>query len=236
MTGRDLVTASLRLIGAAAPGESLDATEADDALNALNRMISSWSTESLIIYTRTRESVAMTPSTATYTMGASGTYSSTRAQKIVHALVRDETVSPAAEYPVKILSLEEWAGITQKGATAEYPHSLYHDGGFTQDTVTVYPVPTVAHKLVLYSEKPLSSISTLDTSVSLPPGYEEALIYNLALRLAPEYGRAVPDPVVMVATESKGAIKKANIRPHYLKCDPALVGSGGAFDIYTGEG
>jgi hypothetical protein len=233
MTGRGMITEILKTLGAVAPGESCTASEAVDGLAVINRMISSWSTEGLLIYTRTREAVALTPGTASYTMGTSGTYSSTRAQAIEEALIRDETVSPAIESPVEILSLEQWVAIQQKDTTAALPTSLYHDGGYPLETITLYPKPTVAHKLVLYSLKPLSALS-LDVEVSLPPGYEEALIFNGAMRLAPQYGKVASNEVVMVATEAKAGLKRANQRPAYLSVDAALV-LPRRFNIYTGD-
>lgn len=234
MTGRAIIAAALRKIGALAPSESVAASEASDGLSELNRMIANWSTEGLIIYTRTREAVAMTPGTATYTMGTGGTFSATRAIRIHEALIRDDSASPAIEYPVRMLTLTEWSAISQKDASGSIPHSLYADGAFPSEVITVYPRPTIAHKLVLFSDKPLSSISTLDATVSLPSGYEDAIIYNLAVRLAPEYGRPVPDAVAITANESKANIKRANHKPAYLSCDAAIAGRGG-FNMNTGD-
>lgn len=231
MTGRDVVSASLRKIGALASTETLAASEATDGLSELNRMIANWSTEGLAIFTRTREELVMTPGTAAYTMGAAGTFSSTRAIRLVEALIRDE--SNDIEHPVSILALSEWASIHNKDTQAPYPRSLYADGGYPLETVTLYPVPSAAHKLVLYSEKPLSSITTLDTTVSLPPGYEDALVYNLAVRLAPEYGKQVAEIVVMIANETKANIKRANRKTAVLACDEAVAGRT-TFNIYTG--
>jgi hypothetical protein len=136
--------------------------------------------------------------------------------------------------PVRLLTLEEYASIPDKTATATYPHSLYDDGGYPQRTIKLYPVPSAAHKLVLYTKRALTQIATLNTDVSFPPGYEEMCIYNLALRLAPEYGRPVSAEIAMVAQESKANIKRANHRPALLRCDDGLTGSG-AFNIYTGD-
>lgn len=231
MTGRDAITASLRLIGALAPGESLDATEASDGLGTLNRMIDSWSTEGLLVHAVTEESpLTLTAYDATVTLGTSGDIT-TRPMKIVKALIRD--ASNDIDLPLKLLSLAEYAAIADKTVTSTYPHSLYDDGGFPQRTLKLYPVPSTAHKLVLFTQRALSQIASLDASVSLPPGYEEALVYNLALRLAPEYGRQAPAEVAMVAQESKANIKRANHRPRYLTVDSALMG-GGIFDIETG--
>ena len=133
------------------------------------------------------------------------------------------------------MSVDEYAAISDKSVQADYPTDLYDDGGYPQRTLTLYPVPSAAKSLVLFTKRALTSISTLDTSVSLPPGYEDAIVYNLAVRYALEYGRAVPDVVVILAAESKASIKKANIRPSYLRVDSALMAAGGSFNIYTGD-
>ena len=94
---------------------------------------------------------------------------------------------------------------------------------------------TVAvNTLVLDSWKPLSTLAALTTSLSLPPGYERALRYALALELAPEYGRQVSEIVMAAAVESKAAIKRMNIAPAYLQVDDALRARPAAWNWMTG--
>ena len=231
-TARDLVSAALRKIGALGAGETATAEAATDGLSELNRMLGSWSNEGLLIHAITQESPqTLTAGDSTVTMGTSGDITS-RPQEIVKALIRDGTT----DYPVNVhMSVDEYAAISDKSVQADYPTDLYDDGGYPQRTLTLYPVPSAAKSLVLFTKRALTSISTLDTSVSLPPGYEDAIVYNLAVRYALEYGRAVPDVVVILAAESKASIKKANIRPSYLRVDSALMAAGGSFNIYTGD-
>jgi hypothetical protein len=231
MTGRDAVAAALRLIGAVAAGETPAAQESSDGLSSLNRMINSWSAEGLLIHAITAESpLTLTAGDGAYTLGTSGDIT-TRPQEIVAAVIRD--ASNSLDQPVKILSASEYAALPDKTAQADYPTSLYDDGGYPQRTITLYPVPAAAHKLVLYTKRALTEISTLDTSVSLPPGYDDAIVFNLAMRLAPEYGRTVPDAVAVLATEAKASVKRGNRRPSYLRVDLAIQGIGG-FDINGG--
>jgi hypothetical protein len=234
VTGRDLVSASLRLIGAIAPGESLAAGEATDGLAALNRMLDSWSTEGLMIHAITEESpITLTAGDATYTLGTGGDNTS-RPMSIEKAVIRNDSVSPALDTPVNLLSLSEWTSISAKGVRADYPHSLYDDGGFPLRTVSLYPAPASAKKLVLWTKRALTQIASLDATVSLPPGYERAIVYNGAMELAPEYGRAVPEVVVLVASQSKSNLKRLNERKTVLTVDAALI-PGGRFNIYTGD-
>lgn len=132
MTGRDLVSSSLRLIGVLASGETPTAAEATDGLKAFNQMLANWRTESL--------------------MGL-------------------QAVSTSAD---------------------------------------------------------------LDEDLNVPEEYEEACRYNLALRLAPEYGKVVSADIAAIAMESKANIKRSNAPTAYLEVDAALLPQRAGFDITTG--
>jgi hypothetical protein len=193
-------------------------------------MIAGWSNEGLLIHAITAETaLTLTPGDATVTMGTSGDIT-TRPQEIVAAKIKVGT----QEYPVKLLSVSEYAAIPNKSIDGTIPQALYDDGGYPQRTLTLYPVPSVANQLLLFTKRALSEIASLDTSVSLPPGYDRALIYNLAIELSPEYGRPVPEAVAMTAMDSKAGLKRKNHRSSYLRVDSALKVRGG-FNIITGE-
>lgn len=229
MTGRDLISASLRLIGALAPGESLAASEATDGLASFNRMIDSWSTESLLIYARVRESFSLVAGTAAYTMGSGATFSTTRPQVIESVTISRSSVETP---PLNLLSLAQWAAIPDK-TTQSTPDSVYASGSYPNETLNFYPTPDAADSVIIYSQKVLTAI-TLDAAISLPPGYERALVYNGALELAPEYGKQIDAMVLKAAEESKNSIKRANYRPNYLEILDVPAGSRGRFDINTG--
>lgn len=235
MTGRDLVSASLRLIGAIAPGESVDSQEATDGLAAINRLIDSWSNENLLIYAITREQFTLVANTTSYTIGSGGDFNTTRPQWIERALIRDDSVTDPIEYTVSLLSNEEYSSIASKSVTSQIPYALYDDGGYPLRTLSLYPTPSAAHKLVLYSGKPLTTIASLDTSLSLPPGYERALVYNGALELSPEYGNPIDQTILAIAMDSKASIKRKNHRPLHLRCDDGVIGMGNKFNIFTGD-
>lgn len=219
MTGRDLVAASLRLIGASAPGESISADEATDGLAAINRMLDSWSNEGLIIFQITEESpITLSAGDGSYTLGTAG-YLTTRPMSIERAMIR----SGSTDYPVNLLSLEEFASIVNKGVQSTLPHALYDDGGYPQRTIKLYPVPSAGNQLILFTKRPITQISTLDSTLSYPPGYERALVFNGAIELAPEYGRPVTPEIAQIAMEAKANIKRANKRSYYLRCDEAIV-------------
>lgn len=234
-TGRDLVSAALRLIGAVASGETPAAAEATDGLSALNLMIDSWSNESLLIPNKVREVFALTPSQQTYTMGTGGNFATSRPLRIEEALIQFSSVTPLLELPMKILNQEQYSGVLIKTLTSTFPLYLFPDYAAPLVNLNFWPVPNTANSVVLYSWKPLADLTTLDTATSLPPGYERALKYNLAVEIAPEYGKIIPDAVAAIAVESKAAIKRMNASPRYLRVDQALRPQSGTWNWMTGD-
>ncbi len=59
---------------------------------------------------------------------------------------------------------------------------------------------------VIYTFNPLATYSDLSDTISLPGGWLRALRYNLAVDLAPEYGRPLDPAVVTMANQSRIAL------------------------------
>lgn len=231
-TAGDLIKRSLRLIGAIATGETPSAAEQADALTTLNGLLSSWSTESLIIYEKTREEFDLVASQSSYTMGSSGDFDTTKPVALLKVLLQQGTL----ELPIRILTLDERASLAVKGTESNIPHTVYAVWSHPLLTLKFYPVPSVTHKVVIYSEKEITALAGASTDVVLPAGYDDALTYNLALRLAPEYGRQTPGEIIELATETKANIKRRNIGMHYLQADPGSFSGGSrSFNWETGE-
>lgn len=233
-TVRDLINGSLRLINVLADGETATASQHSDALSVLNQMIESWSIENLIIFFTTREEFTLTPSDGSYTIGSSGDFNTTRPIDIESAMLEDQSVSPTVEYPLELITSRQWAEIDIKDLESPLPIKLYYDPTFPLATLKLWPIPSTAHKLVLYSKKALTEFASINTAISLPPGYWKALRFNLADELAPEYGKEASATVKTIASEAKANIKRKNIKPIYLKTDMATTGNR-PFNIYTGE-
>ena len=229
-TWRDLIKGSLKLIGVISPGETLPADEQSDAFNTLKAMLDSWSTEKLIASVVTREVFALTSGQSSYTMGPTGNFNTARPLRIENATI----LNNSNELPMDILNADQWAGVSQKNVQSSIPTKIYSEGTSPLETINLWPVPDGSNSLVLYTWKPLSSLASVGATISLPPGWERAIKYNLAIELAPEYGKSAPAEVVATAQESKANIKRVNIKPIYVGVDPAIT-RGRRFNILTGE-
>ncbi len=181
----DLINSALRKIGVLAANETPNADESADALASLNVMLESWSAEQVAVYQILNFSQALVANTQTYTMGAGGTFNTTRPLKIESAgIITPDTL----RHEMKIIDPIEWSKLEEKSLTGLLPKVLYNDNAFPSINLSVSPIPSGTPTLDLYVWAQLSQFASLSTTFAMPPGYFRALVYNLAIDLAPEYG------------------------------------------------
>lgn len=235
-TARKIIEASLRKINALGSGESLAAEDAEDGLQALNAMLGSWSVVGDLVYTMTWETFPVIGGTASYTIGPGQTFNTERPLEI---FAMNLQVPGGVSYPIAQIDEREYSAISIKTISG-IPYAAYYNGNSPVATLTFYYVPGINYDFNIYSRKVLTQFTTLNTDLDLPPGYEEALIYNLAIRVAPEYQKE-PSPLVrQMANESRSAISVQNTRnqDNVAAIDAALVRFGNfysGFNIYSGQ-
>lgn len=232
MTVQELIYDALRLIGALNAGEGPSQDEHTEDLRALNTMLDSWNTERLNVYRVVRDVYTLSVSKESYTMGVGGDINAPRPNKIEVAGVMLGQI----EQPVLIQSRDDYAQLRTKQFAGSLPRGLYDERAYPSTNLHLWPIPPAGTQIVLYTWQPLSSFATLADTVSLPPGYAEAITYNLALRLAPRYRDSMVSPfVVETAREAKGNIKRLNAETPMLRCEPALRERGYGWSPYTGD-
>lgn len=236
MTAQDLITSSFRLIGTLASGESPTNDEANDAFIALNDLISTWSIERLMIYETAYETLPVAVNQQTYQWGVGAPdFTTARPQRLEDVNWQQISSTTTLELPVEIINKDQWAAISIKGITSNIPTRVWLEDSYPYAKLHVWPIPSVSGNLIIWSWKPLTAISLLTSTISLPPGYARALRYNLALELAPEYGRTPSELVMKNAMDSKAAIKSMNAKILLMSCDVATLNRRSTWNWYTGE-
>jgi hypothetical protein len=138
--------------------------------------------------------------------------------------------------PLDMLDDAAWNSLGFPLLTSTLPTKATYAPHVPLGTFEVWPIPSVdPGDVVLYVPTPLDAAASLDTDYTLAPGYEEAVRYNLAVRLAPIFGRQLDPLIVQLALNAKGQVKRANEVAHVLGVDDALLGGGGTFNWRTGE-
>lgn len=227
-TGRDIVTKALQKLGVLVKSESAAADEAIDGQSALNAMVSSWANDALLIPAKISENFPLTAGVAEYTIGSGQTFNTVRPVFITEAHIR----IGLTDYSLTPINDESYAAIPSKGDLGVSDCFNYMTG-YPVGKIRLYPTPSISAIIYLQSEKALSAFM-LDSDVTLPEGWERALVFNLAMDLAPDYGSAV-NPTSLnltagIARESKAAIKTATLRNRTMDMPAA---TGGFDNFYT---
>lgn len=230
LTARQLVTDSMLLIGAIASGETPSAAELSDGLRRCNELIDTWSLQALNSLVNERHVFPVTAGTAEYFVGPTSTSGASwivgaRPDLLTNASLLLNTSTPAVEIARPLLTDDQYAAISIKDLTNTLFTSVYYNPTSPDGTVILWPVPSVStNDVVLYYDSILAQFADLTTQYRLPAGYAKALRYNLAVELAPEFGRQIDPVVMMTASASLRQVKAANVKMTDLDLDPALDG------------
>lgn len=205
-TVRDLVTDAMFAVGALGQGESLGANDGALCLRRFVRMLGTWANENLMVYTTTEGTMNLTAGTATY---STTLLSSGRPTTIQNMFLRLSGI----DYVVDQIDEETYDAFAYKAA-AGLPTVCFYEASYPNGAFSFYPTPGDAYVAHVKGRYPLmAGTVTLDTVLSLPPGYEAALCDNLAVNIATSFGLQAPAEVRQLAMTGKDVIKATNHVP-----------------------
>ena len=227
-TLRDIITAALEHLGVAAPGETVAAEDLTLGRRRLTSMLDRWSADDLAVYAATQEQFPLTGATQ-YTIGPGGDFDTVRPTAV---LPSSYVLSGTRSYALELINDDQYAQIALKDQGG-MPSLWWFDPQFPLGILRFWPVIS-GMTLVLRSTKPLASYSDFSADVVLPPGYQEAIETNLALAMAPSYGRPVPPGVQALAGSGYYLISRANGPDMRLGMPAALLARWGSFEIEGG--
>jgi hypothetical protein len=238
VTARDIIKASLRKLGIFASGEEPGPSDAQDALSALNTMIDSWNTERLMIYAVLPQKFSFVAGKKVYTVGLGGDINIPRPERVDS--IQYQYVADAPQplnMVVSLINQDQYNALGIPDTSTQLPTMAYVDDSFPMRNVYFYPVPSQVYAGQIFVWSLLTSIPDINTDVILPPGYQKALIFGLAMEIAPEYGAeaiAAAGLIADQARQAKAAVKSSNIEIPLLQVDQALIPQGGTFNWRTG--
>ena len=197
----------------------------DRGLFALNLMLNDWSNERVNIYKTVRESVTLTYDDNEYSIGSGGDFNTAWPVRIISAFI----VRSGVSFPIHVgMSNEQYAMVGLKSQRQRVSNLLY-EPSYPLGKIIVTPVPNASDTMYLYSHKPLDQFASLAATSVLPPPYELAVAYNLAVDLAPAFERDPRPSVYQRAAETKKALQRANRTVAPINTD-AVSGAGVSYD------
>jgi hypothetical protein len=228
-----MILRSMRMIGEKGRGGTLDSNEQVECLAEFQTFLDSCATERLLCYQITQDSVALSASTSTLTIGANGAFAVARPVRLVDpCFIRDAS---GFDTPLDIVNIETYGRIVDKDAGFTIPNKISYDAGFSATstgTIRLFPSPSAGLTLFINSWKQLVTVSTVSHNVALPPGYQLFLESNFAIHIAAGLV-PVPAETARIARDSKAAVKGVNLPEPVMRLDSGVLSSGRG-NIFTG--
>lgn len=226
-----LIRLALLNAGVNGVGQAPSAEDTSDCLLALNGMLSQWAKRRWLVFHELDLSV-MSTGAQSYSIGPTGAFVCARVDRIERAYLRiNPGTNYTVDYPVAIISSpEDYADIGLKGLAGGLWGAVFLDSGYPNGTLYFWPIPATGYELHVLIKAPLVSVSaaSLNTDMALPDEYFEALLYNLAVRIAPMYQLPQRPDVVGLANAALATIRAANMQVPVLKMPAALMNRRGA--------
>ncbi len=149
-----------------------------------------------------------------------------RPLRINSAIVRVvNAISGTLDYPVAVLSYEEYQLIGIKSLPGPWPRAVYMQPTEPMSVLNYWPNPSQG-EVHLYADQVFSNFQTQNDTVILPQGYQGAIHWNLAELLLPDFGKCSSGRVALIqrnASRGMTLIKRNNMQPQMpARADDAL--------------
>ena len=218
-----LITSSLRLLGAIAPGETPTANEINDGLGSLNDLLEILSTQNLAVYGAQTESFPTVPGQFLYTIGPGGNWNTTRPVRISGDGI---CTFSGVDFSVEQIGQAEYDQISLKTLQEPISKWFLYVNENPLGKIFLWPVPSQTVTITLDTDRILTSIADTTITMNFPPGYLLMFKYQLALLLATDYGVALSPETLAIAVSSLATLKRANQKKSRASFDDALMGPG----------
>jgi len=184
----DLIKGALRKIGVVAQGESPTPDQTTEAAFALNLLVKSWEADGMPLWALRTTPITLIAGKNTYTMGVGQEIDTDKPLKLIQAWNRS---TGNIDIPMRLLTKQEYNILGNK-ATSGKPIQLYFEPGVTSSDIHLFPTPAAADVLestiyVVY-QRPYTDFNVSTDAPDFPQEWYDAVLYGLAVRLAPEYG------------------------------------------------
>lgn len=251
VTGNELIKPAYELVNMFIAGEPIPAADGASALGMLNRMLSQWRQRRMMIPLAQRELFDLTVFDGgpydPYTIGPGGDLDTDPRPPNQNSILAANLVltSPGppneVRVPLGIYTTDAYFANQIPGMQSGQPTSLFYNPTYDHDlgAVFLWPVPNVAtNDLELLLLKPIAKFANLTTTYYLPDGADDAIVYQLAMRLAGPNGRTLNPEDKQIGIASLAAFKRSNVQLSDLMNDAAGLFSASrpVYNIQTGSG
>jgi len=218
------------------PGRTPSPAQFQDSIDELNRLLGNLHCDPMWIFSQDLQQFPLTAGKKTYTIGVDPR-GGTPADFPIPAPYGINNANfvlgnPPLRYPLGIMTPQVWQSIILQDIPNTIPQGIYYDRAYPIGHISIFGQPVAGGALEFMAWNQIASVTSTTDVVVVPPGYEDAIVLNLALRMAPMFGRPVDPNVFQQARESMMRVLSMNAKAPVLRVDGLGCGcsSGGPSD------
>jgi hypothetical protein len=239
-TPADIITSALMELGVISPGETLSAEDIAWGLEKIQRQIDQWNARRELIFSVGFSLFSLIPNHSPHTIGPNGDFNvPVRPPVIVGAaFILNGSSGNPVDTPIKIRDDDWWRDNPVKSLTSSIVTDLYYSPDSPLGNLYFYPTCNVAAPVRLELWGQLAQAVTQLTSLGFVQGYWEAIVLDLAMRLAPSYERPVATELREQWSRAMRIIQANNSKPPRIATNAGMPNRGGGgrpdFNFLTG--
>lgn len=233
MIANDLINMALRASGILGTGQTAPAEMTNQALTALNMILRQWSAKRWLDYRTTNLTLTSTGALS-YTVGPGGDFDiPRRPQSVEAAFISMNSGAAQIDIPIEVYRAREDYNAVALKSLVTMPSGVFYDNAMPLGVAYFWPVPNAArYSMTLTVKNPLLDVTDILADMGLPPEFDEALTYSLAVRMRTLYQLAPDAGVVALARAGIGTIRSANAQVARLRM-PVGLSHGGRYNIFS---
>lgn len=181
-----VITSALRKLAVLPSGGTPTSAQINDAAMALNALVKAFQADGMPLWKISSQSFTVTSGTSSYTVGPSQTVNCPKPLKILQAF---RTPSGGVNIPLNIYNRYDFNDLPQGTDYTGDAVNLYYQPLRTTGTIKLWPTPDDSTtSITFHYQSPFEDMDAASDDFDFPSEWMQALIYNLAWSLAPEYG------------------------------------------------
>lgn len=213
-TAGQLISFSLKEIGVLGAGGIASANDDADCLVKLNARYDEWRSSEAYAYNVSFDLYTLTPNVDYQTIGPGGYFDvPIRPVRIESATIR---VPNDVDIPVQVYNGtagdQWWAAQQTKKIQSSVPIALYYSPDWPVGKMFYWPIPTTSYQTLIETWVLLQDVTSLATSINLPPAYWNAIMLTLAEDLCGMFGKEVPQYLPGKAALARAALQSNNVK------------------------
>lgn len=192
------IKGALRKLGVLASGATPTAAQISDCSDALNAIIKAFQADGMPLWAIESYTFTPTAGTQVYTIGSGKTLNLAYApMKIIQGLY---TVYQGENVPMNIYNRYDFQNLPTMHDSG-IPINLYYQPiDETSGVIQLWPNPNNSTTQITFDyQRPFADMNSATDAFDFPAYWLQALIYNLAWSMAPEYGMPVQDRQTLAA-------------------------------------